>query len=189
MTSQVTSFRSNPIDALPVVISKLELHSHLITGVATLCGCDGQLVIVEASAPVLNGCVQRGYRLLGGMCQEPWQPTAHQESAVQSYTGSHALIQRTDFLFCFCVCKITITFYCFTQDNELKTVHFYINLIATMFGFSLGGGLAVGWPDPASEQRVTGSLSPTRSEASDSQAAGPLSLFPPCQPATQGRLP
>ena len=62
-------------------------------------GGDVPLLIEVASAPVLNGCVQRGYGLLGGLCQEQWPPTAHHESAVQPPTGRFMPVHRTELLF------------------------------------------------------------------------------------------
>ena len=59
-------------------------------------GGDVPLLIEVASAPVLNGCVQRGYGLLGGLCQEQWPPTAHHESAVQPPTGRFMPVHRTE---------------------------------------------------------------------------------------------
>ena len=75
-----------------------------------MCGRDVPLLIEVASAPVLNGCVQRGHRLLGGLCPEQWPPTAHHKSAVQPSTGRKTPVHTTDFLFCFYVLTIVLGF-------------------------------------------------------------------------------
>lgn len=49
---------------------------------------DAQLVTGVASAPVVNGCEQRGHRLLGGLCQQPWQKATHEETELDSQPGN-----------------------------------------------------------------------------------------------------
>lgn len=49
---------------------------------------DAQLVTGVASAPVVNGCEQRGCRLLGGLCPQPWQKATHPKTKLDSQPGN-----------------------------------------------------------------------------------------------------
>ena len=65
-----------------------------------LCGVlctlgDGQLVTGVAPAPVVNGCEQRGHRLLGGLCPQPRQKATHQKAELESQSGN---LLHTNFL-------------------------------------------------------------------------------------------
>ncbi len=69
-----------------------------------LCGVpcavgDGRLVTGVAPAPVVNGCEQRGHRLLGGLCPQPRQKATRQKTEWESQSGnlldSHPLLHFT----------------------------------------------------------------------------------------------
>lgn len=49
---------------------------------------DAQLVTGVGSAPVVNGCEQRGCRLLGGLCPQPWQRPTHPKTELGTQPGN-----------------------------------------------------------------------------------------------------